>query len=196
MSFCSLFAEPPPQQPAAAPLGVAGLGQAVKWARPLSHGRLAFGDGGAIATKAWEAAPWNPAALVAAGRGGGPEGFALAAVVEAMPYAVGELLSFGVGRAMPKEGKGFGGTADGTCGLSQITYSESSRYAMTKGFGRRADRDDKQLGPPIVQGSRLALHLSARGAEGRRTARFFVDGEEVAVFVDIEDDGGDSDWVA
>ncbi len=25
--------------------------------------------------------------------------------------------------------------------------------------------------------------------------RFFVDGEEVAVFADIEDDGGDSDWV-
>ena len=73
---------------------------------------------------------------------------------------------------------------------------ESNRYALTKGFGRRADRGDRELGPPIVQGSRLALHLSPRGAEGRRTARFFVDKEEVAVFVDIEDDGGSSDWVA
>ena len=61
---------------------------------------------------------------------------------------------------------------------------------------RRADRVDDKLGRPIVQGSRLALHLSPRGAEGRRTARFFVDKEEVAVFVDIEDDGGGSDWVA
>eukprot|EP01045_Picozoa_sp_COSAG04_P025031 COSAG04_NODE_3218_length_3034_cov_725.639182_2_plen_212_part_00 len=42
--------------------------------------------------------------------------------------------------------------------------------------------------------SRLALRLSPRGAEGRRTAWFFVDKEEVAVFVDIEDDGGDLDW--
>ena len=90
----------------------------------------------------------------------------------------------------------FGWTADGTCGLLQLPGSGSQRYAATKGFGRRADRDDKQLGRPIVQGSRLALHLSPRGAEGRRTARFFVDKEEVAVFVDIEDDGGDSDWVA
>ena len=72
----------------------------------------------------------------------------------------------------------------------------SLRRAATDGFGRRADRDDIELGPPIVEGSRLALHLSPRGAEGRRTARFFVDKEEVAVFVDIEDDGGDSDWVA
>ena len=86
--------------------------------------------------------------------------------------------------------------AGGTCGLWQYTSVESSRFAATMGFGRRADRDDTKLGPPIVQGSRLALHLSPRGAEGRRTARFFVDQKEVAVFVDIEDDGGDSDWVA
>ena len=58
-----------------------------------------------------------------------------------------------------------------------------------------SDRDDK-LGPPIVQGSRLALHLSARSAKGTRTARFLVDGSEAAVFADIEDDGGASDWVA
>ena len=47
-----------------------------------------------------------------------------------------------------------------------------------------------------MEGSRLALHLSPRGAEGTRTARFFVDKEEVAVFAGIEDDGGSSDWVA
>ena len=73
---------------------------------------------------------------------------------------------------------------------------ESRRWAATEGFGRRADRDDTKLGRPIVQGSRLALHLSPRGAEGTRTARFFVDGSEVAVFAGIEDDGGSSDWVA
>ena len=105
-------------------------------------------------------------------------------------------LSFGVGRAMPKEGKRFGLTADGTCGLRQNADYEPGRAAATKGFGRRADRDDDKLGPPIVQGSRLALHLSPRGAEGTRTARFFVDGSEVAVFAGIEDDGGSSDWVA
>ena len=119
-----------------------------------------------------------------------------AAVVEALRKA-GGYLSFGVGRAMPKEGKRFGYDADGTCGLYQNAEAESSRLAqITEDFGRRADRDDDRLGRPIVQGSRLALHLSPRGAEGTRTARFFVDKEEVAVFVDIEDDGGDSDWVA
>eukprot|EP01045_Picozoa_sp_COSAG04_P016731 COSAG04_NODE_1423_length_6828_cov_13.718978_1_plen_254_part_00 len=175
----------------------AGLGQVVAWAPPLSHGRLTLGDGGATATRAWYGAPHYPAALVAVGRGGGAEGFALAAVVEALPKMNAySYFSFGVGRAMPKEGKGFGGTADGTCGLQQLADSESYRGAATKGFGRRADRDDDKLGRPIVRGSRLALHLSPRGAEGRRTARFFVDKEEVAVFADIEDDGGDSDWVA
>ena len=39
---------------------------------------------------------------------------------------------------------------------------------------------------------RLALNLSARGVDGTRTARFFRDGLEVAVFVDIKDDGSDS----
>ena len=88
--------------------------------------------------------------------------------------------------------------ADGTCGLRQHAHPgyEPARYARTAGNGRRVDRDDIQLGPPIVQGSRLALRLSPRGAEGRRTARFFVDKEEVAVFAGIEDGGGDSDWVA
>ena len=104
--------------------------------------------------------------------------------------------SFGVGRAMPKQGTYFGDTADRTCGLWQALFNESNRSAAMSGFGRRADRDDWKLGRPIVQGSRLALHLSPRGAEGTRTARFFVDKEEVAVFADIEDDGGDSDWVA
>eukprot|EP01045_Picozoa_sp_COSAG04_P009134 COSAG04_NODE_522_length_13154_cov_27.623592_5_plen_303_part_00 len=142
-----------------------------------------------------------PAALVAVGRGGGAEeGFALAAVVEALPYAYGSAwFSFGVGLAMPKEGNTnlFGGV-DGTCGLWQNAAAtfESDRRAATMSFGRRADRDDHELGPPIVQGSRLALRLSPRGAEGTRTARFFVDMKEVAVFADIEDDGGDSDWVA
>eukprot|EP01046_Picozoa_sp_COSAG06_P027834 COSAG06_NODE_2479_length_6794_cov_87.743092_2_plen_242_part_00 len=43
---------------------------------------------------------------------------------------------------------------------------------------------------------RLALNLSARGVDGMRTARFFRDGLEVAVFVDIKDGGGDSEWLA
>ena len=83
-----------------------------------------------------------------------------------------------------------------SCGLRQDTGNEHSRFEGATGFGRRADRDDRKLTSPIVQGSRLALHLSPRGAEGRRTARFFVDQQEVAVFADIEDDGGGSDWVA
>eukprot|EP01045_Picozoa_sp_COSAG04_P026661 COSAG04_NODE_3746_length_2561_cov_4.391552_1_plen_182_part_10 len=151
---CSFFAEPPPQQPAPAPapapapVGGAAIGQAVKWARPLSCDRLTLGDGDATATKAWSGEPYYPAALVAVSRGGGAEGFALAAVVEALP-AVSNVLSFGVGRAMPKEGKVFGnGTygADGTCGLAQHAGVESIRYTATEGFGRRADRDDIKLG--------------------------------------------------
>ena len=94
------------------------------------------------------------------------------------------------------EGVTVGWGANGTCGLGQIADVVSMRSAATTGFGRRADRDDDKLGRPIVQGSRLALHLSPRGAEGRRTARFFVDKEEVAVFAGIEDDGESSDWVA
>ena len=53
-----------------------------------------------------------------------------------------------------------------------------------------------ELEPEIRQGSRLALNLSGRELDGTRTARFFVDGAECAVFAGIEDDGGDSDWVA
>ena len=166
--------------------------QASAWARPLSHDQLTLGDGNTTATTSQSL--YNPAALVAVRRGGGAGGFALAAVVEALPKPRGYWLSFGVGRAMPQQGKQFGW--DGTCGLLQKAHGESSRLAATEGFGRRADRDDRKLGAPIVQGSRLALHLSPRDDEGRRTARFFVDKEEVAVFVDIEDDGGDSEWVA
>ena len=174
---------------------MAAAGQAKAFLPPLSHDKLTLGEGGATATKAWEGSPLDPAALVAVGRGGGGEGFALAAVVEAMAE-VYSWFSFGVARAMPKEDMLFGDVAEGTCGLWQAANRAYNRGAATKNFGRRADRDDDELGPPIVQGSRLALHLSPRGAEGTRTARFFVDGSEVAVFVDIEDDGGDSDWVA
>ena len=53
-----------------------------------------------------------------------------------------------------------------------------------------------ELEPEIRQGSRLALNLSGRELDGTRTVRFFVDGAECAVFAGIEDDGGDSDWVA
>lgn len=74
-----------------------------------------------------------------------------------------------------------------------------------KEFGRRVDDFEPRkyewqpstgtFTPPIRPGSRLALLLSARSAEGMRTARFFVDGTEAAVVV-VDDDGGDSDWVA
>ena len=163
------------------------------WERELSHERLAFRDGDATARKPWKDAPWRPAALVAVpGRRGG--GAAVALTVESMPKVTG-YFSFGVGRAMAKVGERFGDFG-GTCGLRQDAEYEASRRASSSGFGRRADRDDKELGPEIKQGSRLALRLSERGAEGRRTARFYVDQRQVAVFADIEDDGGSSDWVA
>ena len=150
-------------------------------------------NGTEAATATNSANTHGPAALVPVPRGGGAGAFAVVVVVEGMQKWSD--VSFGVGHAMVKEGKVFG-DADGTCGLFQRADLESRRGARTKGFGRRADRDDKELGPPIRQGSRLALHLSARGAAGMRTARFFVDGSEGAVFVDIKDDGGSSDWVA
>lgn len=178
---------------------------ATAFAPALSHDRLTLGDGGATATNS-EDLYCAPAALVAVGRGGGAEGFVLAAVFEALPFDyTGGYVSFGVGRAMPKQGAEFGlvgkgaGTMPkhGACGLRQETSPPHNRWVGAESFGRRADRDDDWFpGPTIVQGSRVALHLSPRGAEGRRTARFFVDKEEVAVFVDIEDDGGGSDWVA
>ena len=175
----------------------APVAQATAWARHLSHEQLTFDDGDATATIAFEGAPLNAAALVAVHRGVGAAGFALAALVEAMPE-VDSGFSFGVGRGMAIPSSWvFGGLgADGTCGICQAAANESTRGAGTTRFGRRTDRDDYELGPPIRQGSRLALHLSHRGAEGMRTARFFVDGSEVAVFAGIEDDGGSSDWVA
>ena len=83
------------------------------------------------------------------------------------------------------------------CWGSLDALSSAASWPLPLGrFGRRADRDGEELGRPIVQGSRLALHLSPRGADGRRTARFFVDKQQVAVFAGIDDDGGSSDWVA
>jgi hypothetical protein len=103
------------------------------------------------------------------------------------------MFAFGAGRDLL--GSPFG-HADSTCGLLQDPGKESARGAITEGFGRRADRDDHKTARPIKEGSRLALQLSARGADGTRTARFFVDVAEVAAFADIEDDGGGTDWVA
>ena len=175
----------------------APVAQATAWARHLSHELLTFDDGDATTTKAFEGAPLNAAALVPVRRGVGAAGFALAALVEAMPEADSGF-SFGVGRGMAIPSSWvFGGLgADGTCGMCQAAANESTRGAGTTRFGRRTDREDYELGRAIEQGSRLALHLSPRGAEGTRTARFFVDGSEVAVFAGIEDDGGSSDWVA
>ena len=76
------------------------------------------------------------------------------------------------------------------------TSRPESRSAGTNGFGRRADRDDEKLAMPIKEGSRLVLQLSARGADGCRSARFVVDGVEAAVFDRIVDDGASDDWVA
>eukprot|EP01045_Picozoa_sp_COSAG04_P010732 COSAG04_NODE_664_length_11441_cov_5.400458_8_plen_516_part_00 len=194
------------------------------WARPLSSNLLTFSDGNATAfftppPKTWRGGPWGPAALVAVPRGL-TTGFSVAVVVEAMhepqppdsfghPSLAQGFFSFGVGSAMDKEdpmfptdpdGGGFGGyTAVGTCGLVQ---TPSNSYCRWRDCGRRADRDDKWLYSSrgrrlnIVQGSVLGVDLSPRDAGGRRTARFLVDGSPVAVFVDIEDDGGSSDWVA
>jgi len=121
-------------------------------------------------------------------------------VVEALPKD-GGWFSFGAGRVKKKDGDEFG-TAEGTCGMHQNT-DHGMRYVSATGFGQRvipAGSDklmrSSHLTAVIGEGSRLALHLSPRGAEGRRTLRFFAGGSEAAVFVDIEDDGGDSDWVA
>ena len=164
-----------------------------RWMHHLSSEDTIFGEGNLTATMASGAC--SAAACVGVARGEGAAGFELTVMIEELPKA-GESFSFGVGRAIAKEGYLFGFDAPGTCGLVQHAYDESIRRATANDFGERADRGDRQLGPPIREGSLLALHLSARSAEGTRTARFSVDGEECAVFVDIEDDGGSSDWVA
>jgi hypothetical protein len=189
--------------------------QAATWARALSHDKLTFGDGGTIATKvSWD--PLYPAACVAVPRGAAG-GFVLAAVVVVMPSEDDQFgfgaFTFGVGRAIPKEEGRFGSSCgnSGTCGLAQECYELSNPdwVASTNDFGRRADRDDYKFSTTtspshygntpasaIKEGSRLALYLSPLGIESTRTAHFFVDGSEVAVFADIEDDGGSSNWVA
>ena len=156
--------------------------------------------------RGWDKEPLNPAVCVGVPRGRGARDFVLALVVETLPKPAlykpaphGDRnpgLSFGVGRSKQKASyDGFGGDT-GTCGLRQQLRKESGRHASANKFGRRVDRDDDKLGPVIQEGSRLALRLSARGPDQLRTARFFVDGSEVAVFADIEDTGGDADWVA
>ena len=166
-----------------------------RWMHHLSSEDTVFGEGNLTATTS-EAC--SAAACVGVARGEGAAeagGFELTVMVEALPKT-GESFSFGVGRAIAKEGYLFGFDAPGTCGLVQHTDDESIRRATANDFGGRADRGDRQLGPPIREGSLLALHLSARSAEGTRRARFSVDGEECAVFAEIPDDGGSSDWVA
>ena len=131
-------------------------------------------------------------------RGDGVGAFALAAVVEELlPEISAGHFSFGVGHQSPLlDDTLFGLSAEGTCGLVQRAGYDPNRYAEARRFGRRVDRHDDKLEPVIREGSRLALRLSPHDDEGRRTARFFVDESAAAVFVDIEDDGGDSDWVA
>ena len=65
---------------------MSGVAQATIWAPELSHDQLAFYYDGATAVKACEqGAPHNPAACVAVPRGAPARGFAVAAVVDAMP---------------------------------------------------------------------------------------------------------------
>ena len=170
------------------------LAQAEAWAPHLSHEGVAFSDGDATAAKLEGGAPHRPAACVRVPRDG-LGGFALAVEVEQLPELIGTL-SFGIGRAKAKEGDFMSifSHAEGTCGLAQ--HADGGGSARSKNFGRRADSGGNRLEPAIRAGSRLALHLSARGTERARTARFFVDGSECAVFADIEDDGESSDWVA
>ena len=125
----------------------------------------------------------------------------MAVVVDSLPkLELSSVFSFGLGHAKLK--KGFG-LDEGTCGLVQETrvYQGSNRGALVNFgrhfLGRRVDCAGTKLAPPIKQGSRLGIHLSARGADapGRRTARFFVDGSEAATFV-LQDDGRNTGWVA
>jgi hypothetical protein len=121
------------------------------------------------------------------------------------------MISFGLSRvAEPQQSFGIllsFGDYDGSCGLYQHVGNNTAEQGDVhlKDFGRRVDefeppksvwgRSTGTFTPPIRPGSRLALLLSARSAKGMRTARFFVDGTEAAVVV-VDDDGGDSDWVA
>eukprot|EP01045_Picozoa_sp_COSAG04_P006537 COSAG04_NODE_323_length_16882_cov_5.975627_21_plen_781_part_00 len=145
------------------------------------------------------ARPWgynegdsSPTACVSVPRGDAEWGVALAIEVIAMPKEYGSSFAFGVGRTIPEDG-GWG-FSEQTCGLRQSVWDTAGRSAATNGFGKRVGF--AKFEPPITEGSRLALHLSARSSEGTRTARFFVNGSEVVVFADVEDDGGDTDWVA
>ena len=56
----------------------------------------------------------------------------------------------------------------------------------------RSDRDDSELFELVRSGCLLSLHLSgrSRSAKGSRTARFYVDDVECAVFTNIPHDGG------
>ena len=58
---------------------------------------------------------------------------------------------------------------------------------------RRRLRALQELRAP---GGQRRKQARAGGTERARTARFFVDGSECAVFAGIEDDGESSDWVA
>ena len=179
----------------------AGLIQPTKFVRQLSYRALHFEDGETIAGTESDARNL-PAACVAVARGGATAGFAMALEVVALPAEGLVYFSFGLGLARPAPGSMFGGSAMNTCGIVQNPCAEDIRHAQSQRFGQRADRDDTVLTPVLKAGSRLAVNLSKReripfnDEAGIRTARFFVDGEECAVFVGIEDDGGDSDWVA
>ena len=183
-----------PQPPAGAEASFAQHPtSAAAWHRRLSHEKLTFVDGDATATQAWNYAPYCPAACVRVPPQWAQHGFVLAVEIEALPHKAG-WLSFGVGREQGKASSLFG-HADGTCGLYQHAEHEPTRFAASEGydFARRADRGDKQLDPVLRAGTRLEMHLS--GDAGGRTARFFSDGLECALFT-FDGDGEGRAWVA
>ena len=137
----------------------------------------------------------HPAALVRVQRQQN-KAFVMAVEVQDLPCKSNSL-SFGVAPSRAKSGghDGFKGTPSAAY-LYQGARQPEQRSAGTNGFGRRVDREDDKLTMPIKEGSRLVLQLSARGADGCRSARFVVDGVEAAVFDRIADDGASDDWVA
>jgi hypothetical protein len=167
---------------------------AATWLRVLSVEALEFSGCDTVVHRPGSVSS-HPSALVRVQRQQN-KAFVMAVEVQNLPRRCNSF-SFGVAHSRNKSGDidGFKGTPSAAY-VYQYAHTPEKRGAGINGFGRRADRDDEKLAMQIKEGSRLVLQLSARGADGCRSARFVVDGVEAAVFAGIVDDGASDDWVA